>query len=117
MKVRIITEKVGNETLPENVQSLLPKPNFKLRCIVTRPPANLAIFDRKEGFVTVIPGASLAESPAFWTNYPSFLAIYQDHFETMWKQAKEYKLNEHKPYETPVNKEKPNKRITESAHN
>jgi sugar-specific transcriptional regulator TrmB len=93
VEVKVITEKVGNETLPENVQSLLPKPNFRLRCVVTRPPANLAIFDKREAFVAVIPAASLAESPAIWTNYPSFLAMYQDHFETMWGQAKEYELN------------------------
>ena len=93
-KIRAIIEKpTDKEDFPKTVQALLEKPNFKMRYIRAAPKANVVIFDKKEALVTVYPAASLTESPALWTNNPSFIAMYQEYFKNNWYSAIELKTN------------------------
>jgi hypothetical protein len=48
---------------------------------------NAAIFDGKEASFCFYPSKPLTESPIIWTNHPSFLAMFQSHFENIWKSA------------------------------
>jgi hypothetical protein len=96
VKFRVITEKPRDaKVFPKTMQSLWANPNLNLRWIRGYPKANVSILDKKEALVTIYPAASLAESPLVWTNHPSFIAIYQDHFETVWNSAREYEPIQH----------------------
>jgi sugar-specific transcriptional regulator TrmB len=95
VKFRVIIEKPEDYwTFPKTLQTLLAKPNFKLRYICTLPKANVKIFDNKEVFITVYPAVNLTESPVILTNHFCLIAICQDYFETIWNQAVECKLTE-----------------------
>jgi sugar-specific transcriptional regulator TrmB len=92
VKYRVIVEKADSEvSLSKNVQALLANPNFKLKVTSDSRQTNSAIFDRKEATFNYYPSKSLGESPLILTNHPSFMAMCQDHFETIWKLARKYK--------------------------
>jgi sugar-specific transcriptional regulator TrmB len=91
VKIRIITEKFGDEeSFLKTVHSLMTKPNFSLRYVTPPIKASVVIFDDKEAFVIVYPKLDLVKSPALWTNHTGLISMYQDHFETMWASALEY---------------------------
>lgn len=93
VKYRVVLEKPEYKiNFPEKVQALLAKPNMKLRFSRSLLKTNSAIFDQKEAAVNLLPTKALAEAPIIWTNHPSFLAMCQDHFETVWKSARRYQL-------------------------
>ena len=92
VKFRVITEKPKDDkAFSKAMQELWLTPSVKVRYLSQLPKANVAIFDRKEAMVTVYPATGLTESPCIWTNHPSLLSIYQDHFETVWRRALKYK--------------------------
>jgi sugar-specific transcriptional regulator TrmB len=95
VKFRVITEKPKDDkAFSKEMQELWFMPCVKIRYICQLPKANVAIFDGKEAMVTVYPATGLTESPCIWTNHSSLLAIYQDHFETVWRRALKYKAEE-----------------------
>jgi sugar-specific transcriptional regulator TrmB len=88
VKYRVILEKPRKRLcIPENLRDLAAKPNFRLR--FTRKPikTNAGIFDMNEATFNFYPSKSLKESPVIWTNHPTFLAMYEDHFDKIWKSA------------------------------
>ena len=72
----------------KNIQALLSKPNFNLRLSSSSLCVSGAIFDGKEATFSFYPSKPLTESPIIWTNHPSFLAMFQSHFENIWKSAR-----------------------------
>lgn len=93
VKYRVVLDALESEVEGhENIQALLKKRNFNLRLSQSPLQTNAAIFDQKEVTVNFFPSESLASSPLIWTNHPSFISMCQDHFETIWKTAKEGKL-------------------------
>jgi sugar-specific transcriptional regulator TrmB len=93
VKYRVVIENPEYKiNFPEKVQALLTKPNMKLRFSCSLLKTNSAIFDGKEASFNLFPSKSIAEAPIIWTNHPSFLAMCQDHFEAVWKSARQYKL-------------------------
>jgi sugar-specific transcriptional regulator TrmB len=92
VKIRIIAEKPEeNESFLKTAQSLMLNPNFSLKYVTTPIKASVLIFDDKEAIVLVYPTLDLTKSPALWTNHPGLIAMYQDHFETIWNSALKYK--------------------------
>jgi sugar-specific transcriptional regulator TrmB len=93
VKYRVVIEKPRGEIdFPENIKALLAEPGFELRLSRAPLKTNAAIFDGKEATFNFFPSKSLAESPIIWTDNPSFISMCQDHFEKIWKTAREYKL-------------------------
>jgi sugar-specific transcriptional regulator TrmB len=93
VKYRVVLEASPSEiSSRENIQSLLKKQNFDLRLSRSPLKTNAAIFDQNEVTINFFPSQSIAESPIIWTNHPSFISMCQDHFNTVWKTAREYKL-------------------------
>ena len=92
VKYRVVIEAPSSEIIPrEKIQALMTKPNFKLK--LSRDPlkTNSAIFDQREITVNFSPSESLANSPMIWTDHPSFISMCQDHFNVLWKSARDYK--------------------------
>lgn len=100
VKYRVVVEE-DNQVVAfqATVQTLLSEPNFELRVSNNPLKTNAVMFDCEEGSFSFYPSKSLGESPIIWTNHPSFLAMFEDHFENVWKSARTYKLREHKRFE------------------
>lgn len=93
VKIRVVVKKPEYEiSLPENVSTLLEKPNFKLKISPTCLQTNLSVFDNEEAYLSFFPSKPLGSSPLLLTNHPSFIAMARDHFESFWKPATEWKL-------------------------
>ncbi len=72
---------------------IMANPDFQVR--LTRNPlrVNVVIFDDKEASVSFYPSKALTESPMIWTNHPSFLIGFHDHFEKLWATASQIEAN------------------------
>jgi sugar-specific transcriptional regulator TrmB len=93
VKYRVVVEEHGQEVdFPETVQDLLSKPNFELR--LSRGPlkTNAAMFDCEECSFSFYPAKAMGESPLILTNHPSFVAMFEDHFENVWKHSHKFKM-------------------------
>lgn len=91
VKYRIIVEETNFDNfIPENIQSLMERPNFSLRVYPSHMACNLGLFDNKEVTFNYYPSKSMKESPIIWTNHPSFALLAQTHFDTFWKSSKEF---------------------------
>ena len=93
VKYRVVVEKpLRKITFPENAKALLSKPNFELRVSEGPLMNNEAIFDDNEATINFFEGKPLGESPIIWTNHPGVIQMCRDHFDKVWKSAKEYKF-------------------------
>ena len=89
VKYQVVIETREREKIfPETVHTLLSKTNFELK-LTSRPlKTNLGIFDNKEASFNFFASNPLAESPIIVTNHPGFLSMCNDHFDKIWKSAK-----------------------------
>lgn len=89
VKIRFVLEKPkGKINLSKEVKSILEHPNLQLKWTANQLKLNAAIFDRKEAFFCFYPSKSFSESPMMvWTNHPSLLISFLDHFENVWDNA------------------------------
>lgn len=89
VKIQFVLEKPkGQINLSEEIKSLLEHPNIQVRWTSDQLKLNAAIFDRKEAFFCFYPSKSFSESPMMvWTNHPSLLISFLDHFENVWNSA------------------------------
>ena len=92
---RVKIRYVADEAEEINIQSgILQKAKqnslFKNKIIHNRPNAKIRIFDKKEIFITLFPLKDFTKSPALWSNNTSFIKLFQDYFETVWRTGEEY---------------------------
>jgi sugar-specific transcriptional regulator TrmB len=89
VQYRSVLEANQNPSFSKETKKLMLHPNFKVR--ITQNPVQLngAIFDGKEASINFYPSKSIAESPMIWTNQPSLLIGFQDHFDKFWEISKE----------------------------
>jgi sugar-specific transcriptional regulator TrmB len=78
----------GFETgVPHNVRALLKNPNIEMRALEKASKTNYAIYDNKEVVFNYTPLKPLKEAMTIWTNHPSLITIFKEHFETLWEAA------------------------------
>lgn len=78
----------GCETVfPDSVKTLLKNPNIEMRRLKKASKTNYAIYDSKEVAFNYTPLKPMREATTLWTNHPSLLAIFKEHFETLWEAA------------------------------
>ena len=88
VEYRVLLEKPESKfNFPKYLLNLMSAPNFKLRFSKKPLITNAAIFDKKEATFNFYPSKPLKESPIIWTNHPSFLSMFKDHFRNAWKSA------------------------------
>lgn len=73
----------------DNIPALQQRTHFELRIVRTISGKNFAVFDRREAAFNCSSGKSLNEAITLWTNHPNLVAIFEEHFETRWKELKE----------------------------
>lgn len=91
VKYRIITKSVAFQS--KKLGSFLKEPNFQMRCLPTPPKAEFAIHDHKSAMVILCPHLGLGNKSALFTSNPSCVEIFQKYFDTVWTEAKEYRLD------------------------
>ncbi len=94
IKFRVITEKVASRSILKELGLFISEPNFQLRYILKEPEAEIVINDKKVAKITLTPNLGLAEKPTLITDHPVVVKIFQNHFDNLWKHAKEYNLEE-----------------------
>ena len=88
VEYRVLLEKPESKfNFPKYLLNLMSAPNFKLRFSKKPLITNAGIFDKKEATFNFYPSKTLKESPIIWTNHPSFLSMFKDHFRNAWKLA------------------------------
>lgn len=76
----------GNIDL-DNIPALQQRTNLELRMVRTISGKNFAVFDKRDVAFNYSPGRPLNEAVTLWTNHSNLVAIFEEHFETLWKRA------------------------------
>lgn len=101
VRFRVITEKPKErERFPKIWQDIKGHQLFSLRYLSTLPRASVTIYDDKEMLFYLSATQSL-EDACLWSNNPSLLAVFHDHFEIMWITAMKtpsYSIDEKQTY-------------------
>jgi sugar-specific transcriptional regulator TrmB len=98
VKIRWITERPKNlRSMPKFLRAYLKYPNFEVRFVSQPLRAKIGIFDSKDVILGVFMETGFARSPALWSNNPSFTAIAENYFETLWGNGQNLKLEKITP--------------------
>lgn len=89
VKGRAVIEETEEPAL-EFAKTYWRSPHAEIRHVHFSPKTVMALYDKKEVYIYVIPAADMTESPALWSNNPSLVAIAEDCFETLWNTANNY---------------------------
>lgn len=85
VKYRIIVERPDGEiNIPPEVLRLMEKDNFQVKIVSNQLKINAVIFDENLTGFSLYPSKSVAETPMIWTNHPSIIAGFQEHFDRIW---------------------------------
>ncbi len=88
VRYRVVLCNVNEETFfPEELKKILYHPNYQVKLISEHLKTNVCIFDGLEAFLRFYTLDSQADSPMIWTNHPSLLVGFQDHFENLWRNS------------------------------
>lgn len=92
IKYRMITEKLNSPYLEKIINVFASEPNFQIRYILKTPKAEIIINDRKNAVITLVPNSGLGERTRLETDHPGCIEMFQNHFDKIWNEAQEYKL-------------------------
>jgi sugar-specific transcriptional regulator TrmB len=86
VKKRAIIEKT-DAPVSEFAKTYWKSPHAEIRQIHFPPKTVMALYDKKEVYIYIIPTADMTDSPALWSNNPSLVAMASDCFEALWNTA------------------------------
>ena len=98
VKYRMIIEKIEPKQIPKTFQKLRAELNFQIKYICNTPNAEMVIRDKNSGFISLLPNRDIGKKPILITKNVGCIEIFQTFFDTMWKQAKPYKINKTKQH-------------------
>jgi HTH-type transcriptional regulator, sugar sensing transcriptional regulator len=85
VKYRVIIEKpAGDYYFSKEFKPVLTHPNYEIRVTSDKLKINASLFDIREASFSFYPSKTLSETPMVWTNHPSLLISFRDHFENVW---------------------------------
>ncbi len=95
VKYHMVLENSNGEIcFPKEFKPMLSHPNYEVRMVRNKLKINAAIFDDKEASFSFYPSKSLSESPMIWTNHPSLLVGFQDHFTNVWRDSEKVDMKD-----------------------
>jgi sugar-specific transcriptional regulator TrmB len=93
VKYRVLMENpTGEFFFSKEFKSVLTHPNYDIRLAAEKLKINASLFDDREASFSFYPSKSLAETPMVWTNHPSLLIGFRDHFENVWGSSEKIDL-------------------------
>ena len=88
VRYRVIVEKpVMDFAFPKEFKKVLLHPRYEMRVVPDKLKMNACLFDDKVASFSLYPSRTLTETPMIWTNHPSLLVGFRDHFENLWNIA------------------------------
>ncbi len=88
--IRYVVEEPPTEKLRKQVLKEHEGSTFEVRFIPEKPKAIFGIYDQERLMILVDPLCDApGESPTLWANNPSLSSLVQEHFEAIWKKAKD----------------------------
>ncbi len=78
-----------SKTTEDLIEFCRKKYNFQIRFIRGQPKTCFGIYDRKEIIIVAISKSGFKGSPALWSNSSALVALGLDHFEELWRKAKD----------------------------
>jgi hypothetical protein len=63
--------------------------NFHLKLVSETPKVAFSIYDRKEILISASTFNTPSPFPALWSNNKNIIAMAQDHFESLWRKARQ----------------------------
>jgi sugar-specific transcriptional regulator TrmB len=91
VKIRIIAEKPADKrNFLAEVGDIRFNINLQIRYVTTPLKANVAIFDKEAALVCLNVGEVLLKGPEIYVNNPSFITMFQEYFDNIWKTGKPY---------------------------
>jgi len=85
VKYRMLIERPDGEiNIPPEVLRLMEKDNFQVKIVSKQLKINAVIFDENLTGFSLYPSKALAETPMIWTNHPSIITSFQEHFDRIW---------------------------------
>ena len=88
VKKRAIIEKT-DAPVSEFAKTYWKGPHAEIRQINLPPKTVMALYDKKEVYIYIIPTAGMTDSPALWSNNESLVAMASDSFERLWETAQQ----------------------------
>jgi sugar-specific transcriptional regulator TrmB len=90
VKTRFIIERpFKSKTSEQLIQYCIGKPSCQLRFVQDHSETVFGIYDKKEVFIIIFSKTDLQSSPALWSNNDALISLALDHFEMLWRNAKE----------------------------
>jgi sugar-specific transcriptional regulator TrmB len=86
--VRIILPNDESHQSDWGLSSLGKYSTFYLKTIQGNPKAGFSVWDRKEVLISTSTMDTTFPQPTLWSNNTAIVAMSQDYFETVWKNAK-----------------------------
>jgi sugar-specific transcriptional regulator TrmB len=81
----LVQEAIHENSLNEDIKALISKPSFELKVTKDTSYVNAIVFDDEAVNFVFYPSKPIAETPIIWTNHPSLIRLFQEHFENVWK--------------------------------
>jgi sugar-specific transcriptional regulator TrmB len=85
----ILEEPPKSKTTEDLIEFSRRKYNFQIRFVPDQPKTYFAIYDQKEIMLIAISKSGFKSSPALWSNSSALVALGLDHFEELWRKAKD----------------------------
>jgi len=93
VKYRVIIDNcTGDYFFSKEFKSILIHPHYEARMASEKLKINASLFDDKEACFSLYPSKNLAETPMIWTNHPSLIIGFRDHFENVWSSSEKIDL-------------------------
>jgi sugar-specific transcriptional regulator TrmB len=90
VQIRFIIEKPPEtKTSEQLIQYCRAHPSCHLRLVDDHGKTVFGIFDKKYVHIITLSKKDLHGSPALWSNNASLISLVSDHFEMLWRNAKE----------------------------
>ena len=71
----------------DSIPALQQRTHLEMRIVRNISGKNYVVFDKREAAFNYSPEKSLNETVTLWTNQPILVAILEEHYETLWRNA------------------------------
>jgi hypothetical protein len=81
---------VCNKPPLEKLKPFIHESLFHLRYVLNAPESEVVINDKKIAYIKLLPNSEIRQQTMLVVNYPGCVEMFQNHFNKVWEQAREY---------------------------
>ncbi|MGD0995192.1 MAG: helix-turn-helix domain-containing protein [Candidatus Bathyarchaeia archaeon] len=91
VKCRTIIQEPSFASIKKNVKRFAKVPGFQIKYVLSSPKVVFVIVDKKDLHTNLFPNRTPVETTELILDHPGIIEVFQNYFETVWKQAQELK--------------------------